>query len=63
MSNLIRTRRAMTSTPSPTTTPTTVATARAEMDHRLVNPVDPVGPPVPQMQASSTSSVVLPVSA
>ncbi|KAB2617446.1 hypothetical protein D8674_013315 [Pyrus ussuriensis x Pyrus communis] len=63
MSHLIRTRRAMTSTPSlmatpssmatpsPTTTPTTVATAPVEKDHRPVNP------------ASSTSLVALPVSA
>ncbi|XP_050120867.1 uncharacterized protein LOC126598541 [Malus sylvestris] len=69
MSHLIRTQRAMTSTPSltatpsPTTTPTIATTAPAEMDHRPANPVDPVGPPVPQAQASSTSSVVLPVSA
>ncbi|CAN6686651.1 unnamed protein product [Malus baccata var. baccata] len=42
MSNLIRTWRAMTSTPSSTTTPTNAATAPAEMDHRPVNPVDPV---------------------
>ncbi|TQD71433.1 hypothetical protein C1H46_043030 [Malus baccata] len=33
MTHLIRSWRAMTSTPSPTTTPTTVATAPAEMDH------------------------------
>ncbi|KAB2608348.1 hypothetical protein D8674_011516 [Pyrus ussuriensis x Pyrus communis] len=38
-----------TATPSSTTTPTTAATTPAKMDHRLVNPVDPVGPPVPQM--------------
>ncbi|TQE07607.1 hypothetical protein C1H46_006750 [Malus baccata] len=63
MSNLIRTRRAMTSTPSLTTTPTIATTTPAEMDHRLVNPVDPVGPPVPQAQASLTFSVALPVSA
>ncbi|RXH83392.1 hypothetical protein DVH24_005645 [Malus domestica] len=63
MSHLIKTRRAMTSSPNPTTTPTTAATAPAEMDHRPVNPVDLVSPPVPQAQASSTSSVVLPVSA
>ncbi|TQD93461.1 hypothetical protein C1H46_020929 [Malus baccata] len=69
MSNHIRTRRAMTSTPSPTatpsptTTPTTDATALAKMDHRPVNPVDPVGPPVPQAQALLTSSVGLLVSA
>ncbi|KAB2632242.1 hypothetical protein D8674_028489 [Pyrus ussuriensis x Pyrus communis] len=54
MSHLIRTRRAMTSTPrltvtpSLTTIPTTTAIAPAEMDHRSVNPVDPVGPPVLQ---------------
>ncbi|CAN6557010.1 unnamed protein product [Malus baccata var. baccata] len=53
MSHLIRTRKAMTSTPSLTTTPTTAATAPTKMDHRPVNSV----------QASSTSSVVLPVSA
>ncbi|RXH83321.1 hypothetical protein DVH24_005574 [Malus domestica] len=63
MSHLIRTRRLVTSTPSPTTTPTTAATAPAEMDHRPVNLVDPVGLLVPQAQASSTSSVALPVSA
>ncbi|KAB2608292.1 hypothetical protein D8674_011460 [Pyrus ussuriensis x Pyrus communis] len=34
-------------TPSPTTTPTIAATTPAEMDHRPVNPVDPVGPPIP----------------
>ncbi|CAN6677890.1 unnamed protein product [Malus baccata var. baccata] len=62
MSHLIRTRRPMTSTPSLTATPssttilTTAATAPAEMDHRLVNPVHSDGPPVPQAQASSTSS-------
>ncbi|CAN6686185.1 unnamed protein product [Malus baccata var. baccata] len=48
MSHLIRTRRAMTSTPSPMTTPTTAATAPVEMDYRPVNPVYPVGPLVPQ---------------
>ncbi|RXH89132.1 hypothetical protein DVH24_006110 [Malus domestica] len=69
MSNLIRTRRAMTYTPSPTatpsltTTPTTAATALAKMNHRLVNPIDPVGHPVPHTQASSTSSMALPVRA
>ncbi|TQE02879.1 hypothetical protein C1H46_011491 [Malus baccata] len=69
MSHLIRTQRAMTSTPSLTATPspmttlTIAATTSAEMDHRPVNPVDPVCPPVPQAQALSTSSVVLPVSA
>ncbi|KAB2616619.1 hypothetical protein D8674_023207 [Pyrus ussuriensis x Pyrus communis] len=69
MSHLIRTRRAMTSTPSPmatsspTTTPTTAATAPAKMDHRPVNPVDLVGLPVPQAQALSTASVLLLVSA
>ncbi|KAB2600602.1 hypothetical protein D8674_041049 [Pyrus ussuriensis x Pyrus communis] len=36
------TRKAMTSTPRPTTTHTTAATAPAKMDHRPVNPVDPV---------------------
>ncbi|KAB2629093.1 hypothetical protein D8674_033888 [Pyrus ussuriensis x Pyrus communis] len=49
MSHLIRTRRAMTSTPSLTTTPTTVATAPAEMDHKPVN----------LAQALSTSLVAL----
>ncbi|CAN6711286.1 unnamed protein product [Malus baccata var. baccata] len=69
MSNLMRTPLLVTSTPSPTatpsptTTPTTISTTSVEMDHRPVNPVDPVGPPVPQTHASSTSSVVLPVSA
>ncbi|RXH97439.1 hypothetical protein DVH24_007785 [Malus domestica] len=69
MSHLIRTRRLMTSTPSPTaapsptTIPTTAATAPAEMDHRPVNQVHSDGPPVPQAQASSTSSVALPLSA
>ncbi|XP_050104441.1 uncharacterized protein LOC126583936 isoform X2 [Malus sylvestris] len=69
MSNLIRTRRALTYTPSPTatpsltTTPTTAATALAEMNHKLVNPIDPIGHPVPHTQASSTSSMALPVRA
>ncbi|KAB2617418.1 hypothetical protein D8674_013287 [Pyrus ussuriensis x Pyrus communis] len=63
MSHLIRTQRAMTSTPSPTTTPTTAATAPTELDHRLVNSIDLVGPSVPQVQASLTSLVALPVSA
>ena len=53
----------MTSTPSPTTTVTTAATAPAEMDYRPINPVDPVGSSIPHAQASSTSSVALPVSA
>ncbi|KAB2619843.1 hypothetical protein D8674_037409 [Pyrus ussuriensis x Pyrus communis] len=59
MSHLIRTRRAMTSTPSPTatpsltTTPTTDATAPAKINHKPVNPA----------QASSTSSMALLVSA
>ncbi|RXH91499.1 hypothetical protein DVH24_020522 [Malus domestica] len=53
----------MTSTLSPTTTPTTAAIAPAEMDHRPVNSVDPVGPSVPYAHASSTSSVVLAVNA
>ncbi|RXH87086.1 hypothetical protein DVH24_028586 [Malus domestica] len=52
-----------TATPSPTTTPTTIATALAEMDHVSVHPADPIGHPVPQVQASSTSSVALPVNA
>ncbi|TQE13176.1 hypothetical protein C1H46_001260 [Malus baccata] len=56
MSQLIKTRRAMTSTPSPTTTPTTAATALAEMDHRPVNLVDPFGPPVPQMSPSGSTT-------
>ncbi|KAB2631230.1 transposase tnp2 [Pyrus ussuriensis x Pyrus communis] len=63
MSQLIRTQKAMTSTPRRTTTPTIVATAPAEMDHRPMNHVDPVGPPVPHALASSTSLVALPVSA
>ncbi|TQD95195.1 hypothetical protein C1H46_019169 [Malus baccata] len=69
MSHLIRTRKAMTSTPSSTATPsltttsTSVTTTLVEIDHRSVNPVDPVGPPIPQVQASLTSSVALPVSA
>ncbi|CAN6562624.1 unnamed protein product [Malus baccata var. baccata] len=63
MSHLIRTRRAMTSTPSLTTAPIIAATAPAEMDHRPVNPVNPVSPPVPQAHESSTTSVALPVSA
>ncbi|XP_070665135.1 uncharacterized protein [Malus domestica] len=46
-------------TPRPTTTPTTAATAPAEMDHRPVNPVDPVGRPIPQAPTSSTSSMAL----
>ncbi|RXI03522.1 hypothetical protein DVH24_004174 [Malus domestica] len=33
------------------------------MDHRSMNPVNPVGPPVLQALAYLTSSVVLPVSA
>ncbi|KAM1017434.1 hypothetical protein ACFX2A_047990 [Malus domestica] len=52
-----------TATPSPTTTPITAATAPAEMNHRPVNPVDPVDHPVPHAQASSTSSMALPASA
>ncbi|RXI00347.1 hypothetical protein DVH24_037895 [Malus domestica] len=66
MSHLIRTRRPMTTTPSltatpnPTTIPTTATTALAEIDHRPVNLVHSDGPPVPQAQASSTSSVALP---
>ncbi|KAB2618176.1 hypothetical protein D8674_014045 [Pyrus ussuriensis x Pyrus communis] len=40
MSHLIRTRRAMTFTPSLTTTPTTAATTPAEMDHRPINLVN-----------------------
>ncbi|RXH85389.1 hypothetical protein DVH24_002487 [Malus domestica] len=48
MSHLIRTRRPMTSTPSPTTIPTTATTALTEMDHRPVNPIHSDGPPVPQ---------------
>ncbi|RXH92957.1 hypothetical protein DVH24_011981 [Malus domestica] len=66
MSHLIRTQRPMTSTPSltatpsPTTIPTTAAIAPAEMDHKPVNPVHSDGHPVPQAQASSTSSVALP---
>ncbi|CAN6704518.1 unnamed protein product [Malus baccata var. baccata] len=69
MSNLIRTRRAMTSTPSltttpsSTTTPTTAATALAEIDYRPINSVGPICASVPQAQALSTSSVALPVSA
>ncbi|KAB2611270.1 hypothetical protein D8674_019302 [Pyrus ussuriensis x Pyrus communis] len=39
------------------TTRTTVATTLAEMDHRLVNPINQVGPPVPQAPTSLTSSV------
>ena len=53
----------MTSTPSSTATHSTAATAPTEMDHMPVNPIDPIGPPVLQTQASSTSSVALPVSA
>ncbi|RXH76527.1 hypothetical protein DVH24_019415 [Malus domestica] len=69
MSHLIRTRRPMTSTlsptatPSSTTIPTTAAIAPTEMDHRPINPVHSDGPPVPQAQASSTFSVALPISA
>ncbi|TQD78650.1 hypothetical protein C1H46_035805 [Malus baccata] len=69
MSHLTRTRRPMTSTPSPmatpspTTIPTIAAIASVEMDHRLVIPVHLNGPPVPQAQASSTSSMALPISA
>ncbi|RXI08017.1 hypothetical protein DVH24_014583 [Malus domestica] len=63
MSQLIRTRKVMMTTPRPTTRPTTTTTAPAEIDHRPVNPVDPVGPPVPHAPTSSTSSVALPVSA
>ncbi|TQE11802.1 hypothetical protein C1H46_002644 [Malus baccata] len=37
-------------TPRPTTTPTTAATAPAEMDHRPVNPVDP------QMSSSGSTT-------
>ncbi|KAB2626439.1 hypothetical protein D8674_020057 [Pyrus ussuriensis x Pyrus communis] len=60
MSHLIRTRRPVASTPNMTTTPTTAATAPAKVDHRPVNTVDSVGPPVPQAQASSTSSMSSP---
>ncbi|RXH71221.1 hypothetical protein DVH24_018576 [Malus domestica] len=69
MSQLIRSRKAMTTsprsttTPHPTTAPTIAATAPAEMDHRPMNPIDPVGPPIPQAQTYLTSSVALPVSA
>ncbi|KAB2612718.1 hypothetical protein D8674_035034 [Pyrus ussuriensis x Pyrus communis] len=69
MTHLIRTRRVMTSTPSPTTTPsltttpTTTTFAPTKMDYGQVHLVDPVSPPIPQMQASLTSSVALPVSA
>ncbi|RXH88437.1 hypothetical protein DVH24_000036 [Malus domestica] len=52
-----------TATPSLTTIPTTAATAPVEMDHRPVNPIHSDGPSIPQVQASSTSSVVLPISA
>ncbi|TQD81571.1 hypothetical protein C1H46_032870 [Malus baccata] len=52
----------MTSTLSLTTTPTTVATAPVEMDDRLVNPIDLVGPLVLQVPASLTSLVAQPVS-
>ncbi|TQD95381.1 hypothetical protein C1H46_019019 [Malus baccata] len=31
------------------------------MDHRPVNPIDPVGPLIPQARASLTSSVALPL--
>ncbi|RXH95569.1 hypothetical protein DVH24_008069 [Malus domestica] len=55
MSQLIRTRKAMTSTPCPMTTTITAAIAPTKMDHRLVNPVHLVGPSVPQVPASSTS--------
>ncbi|RXH87381.1 hypothetical protein DVH24_034281 [Malus domestica] len=50
-------------TRSLTTTPTGTATASVEMDHGHIHPVDPGGPQIPQMQASSTSSVALPISA
>ena len=63
MSQLIRSRKA-TIVPRPTTTILiTAATALAEMDHRSMNLVDPVGPLVPHAPTSSTSLVVLPVSA
>ncbi|KAB2620883.1 hypothetical protein D8674_039463 [Pyrus ussuriensis x Pyrus communis] len=61
MLNLIRTRRAMAythspiATPSLTTTPTIAATAPTEMDHRPVNPVDPIRPPVPTTDQMSPS--------
>ncbi|TQD72561.1 hypothetical protein C1H46_041906 [Malus baccata] len=57
MSQLIRTRRVMTSTPSSTTTHTTATTAPSEIDHRPVNPVNPIDPPLPQVPALSTSSM------
>ncbi|KAB2595962.1 hypothetical protein D8674_031412 [Pyrus ussuriensis x Pyrus communis] len=45
MSQLIRSQKAMTTTPCPMTTPfTVVIIASAKMDHRPVNPIDPVGP-------------------
>ncbi|KAB2606163.1 hypothetical protein D8674_005880 [Pyrus ussuriensis x Pyrus communis] len=52
MSQLIRTQRAITSTPKPMTKLTIATTALPEMDHRLVNLVDPVGHPAPQVLAS-----------
>ncbi|TQD73441.1 hypothetical protein C1H46_041027 [Malus baccata] len=58
MSNLIRSRKAVTTTPrSPPPTHSSTATAPAQMDHF------PVGPGVSQAMASPTSSVALPVSA
>ncbi|KAM1393745.1 hypothetical protein ACFX2F_029874 [Malus domestica] len=67
MSHLIRSRKVVSNVarliPLP---PTSAATALAKMDHVLVNPVDlidPVGPVVSQVLASSAVSVVQPVSA
>ncbi|CAN6689673.1 unnamed protein product [Malus baccata var. baccata] len=64
MSELIRSRKAVTTAPhSIPPPPTAAATAPAEMDPRPTNSLDPIGPRVFQVPASSTSSVVLPASA
>ncbi|CAN6560230.1 unnamed protein product [Malus baccata var. baccata] len=60
---LSRSRKVVTATPRPTTTPPIfAATATTKMEPRLVNLVDLVGPEVPQAPASTTSSMALLVS-
>ncbi|KAB2625670.1 hypothetical protein D8674_017330 [Pyrus ussuriensis x Pyrus communis] len=46
-------------TPRPTTTPTTATTAPAEMDHRPMNLIDLVGPPIPchQLKTAKVTQV------
>ncbi|TQE08354.1 hypothetical protein C1H46_005982 [Malus baccata] len=49
----------LTITPYPTTAPTIAVTAPAEMDHRPENPIDPVGPPIPQVPPHSRADVAI----